>query len=118
MKVYLNKQKNPLGGIPWTACSPFIKNSRAVLIHRPKYVTTHKISDRYKSHISITGWCGNTMSGNKKFTFLDAPDGLVCYRCEEKAIESGLPTSSEIVGQHVHLGGCSAIQLCCARGTK
>lgn len=40
-------------GIRWTSCRPFIDNARAVLIHRPRYVTTHKISDRNKPHIAI-----------------------------------------------------------------
>lgn len=117
MNIALEKEKDLRGNkIPWVSCKPFVENSRAVLIHRPRRVTTHKIGDRWKAHISIHCWCGNSMSGNKKFTFLDAPadDRIVCARCEDNAIANGLPASSELTGKHVHTGGVVAVMRCCA----
>jgi len=116
MNVKLEKEKDLRNGaIPWLTCKPFIENSRAVLIHRPRKVTTHKIGERWPSHISVHCWCGNTMSGTKKFTFLDAPGNgrIVCARCEEKALAAGQPSSDELAGLHVHLGGVVAVAHCC-----
>lgn len=109
------ERKLSKGSIPWTACKPFIENSKAVLIHRPRYVTTHKIGPRWGAHISVHCWCGNAMSGTKKFTFLDAPgDGaIVCARCEDRAVAAGLQPSSSLAGKHVHTGGVVAIARCC-----
>ena len=55
--------------------------------------------------------CGNSANGENKFTFLDVvPDGrVVCARCEAAAIEAGLPSSSEICGRHVCIGGVKAV---------
>jgi hypothetical protein len=117
MKLKIGKRKLPhgYGGIQWTSCAPFIENTRAVLIHRPRYVTTHQISEKYKPHISIECWCGNSFSGSKKFTFLDAPpDGkLLCARCEEAATKRNMPSAESLVGRHVHLGRVVAERLCC-----
>ena len=122
MKLALDKAKKPpyMGGstfIPWAACAPFIENSKAVLIHRPRRVTTHRISPKYAPHISVEAWCGNTATGSKKFTFLDAPPPgkLLCARCEQKAQQAGTPSSESIVGRHVHLGGVVAVQVCCTK---
>jgi hypothetical protein len=103
-------------GIPWTASKPFIENSRALLIHRVRYVTTHKIGPRWPVHLAVHAWCGNSMTGTKKFTFLDDPgcEKYVCARCEAAAAKAGLPSSSDLSGRHVHLGRCVAVQACCA----
>lgn len=108
-------RKGSKGAVPWTACRPFVENSMAMLIHRVKHVTTHKIGPRWDAHIAMHGWCGNAMTGTKKFTFLDAPPAgkFVCARCEAKATAAGMPSSSALAGQHVHLGGVVAVQLCC-----
>lgn len=121
MKIALEKDKPsraPGTHLPWLSCKPFLDNSRAVLIHRPRKVTTHRIGSKWASHISATNWCGNCMSGGKKFTFLDAPpEGrIVCARCEDAAIAAGLPTSSQLAGQHVHTGGVIAVMRCCTEG--
>lgn len=102
-------------GVPLKSCKPFFENSRAVLIHRPRRVTMHKINERYPSHLSVENWCGNTHNGRRTFTFLDAPPSgkIVCARCEEKAVEHGLPPSSEIAGHHIHTGGVIAVRHCC-----
>jgi len=73
MKLPLKRRKDAHFGIAWKEASPFIENSLAVLIHRPRYVTTHKIGEKCKAHIAVECWCGNTFTGTKKFTFLDAP---------------------------------------------
>ena len=115
MKLPLNRRKDARFGIAWKEASPFIENSRAVLIHRPRYVSTHKIGEKWKAHISVECWCGNTFSGTKKFTFLDAPpEGkLLCARCEEMATKRNLPTAHELAGRHVHLGRVVPQQICC-----
>ena len=117
MKVYLRKHPKHIQGIPWTACEPFVENSMAALIHRVRYVTTHQISDRYKPHLAVELWCGNSSTGTKKFTFLaEPPDGrIVCARCEDIAVKQfGQPTTESIAGRHVHTGGVIAVARCCA----
>lgn len=107
-------------GLPWASCRPFVENSKAALIHRPRTVTMHRISEKYRPHIAVWQWCGNTHTGTKKFTFLDAPPKgrIVCARCEEKAVESGLPSSSELSGEHVCIGGVVAVSHCCPEKGK
>lgn len=117
MKIALKKDKRSISGVHWTACEPFVENSMAVLIHRVRYVTTHKIGPKYKAHLAVGCWCGNTMTGSTKFTFLNAPpdEHIVCARCEDKAIECGLPTSEQLTGKHIHTGGVVAVRRCCAK---
>lgn len=120
MKVALRKHPKHREGIPWTACEPFVENSRAVLIHRVRYVTTHQISDRYKPHMAVQAWCGNTATGTKKFTFLAGPPAgrIVCAHCEDTAVKYGQPPSETFVGRHVHTGGVVAVARCCAGELK
>ena len=115
MKLPLKRHKDHRFGIAWKEASPFIDNSRAVLVHRPRYVTTHKIGEKWKAHISIECWCGNSFSGTKKFTFLDVPPSskLLCARCEANAVNHGQPTAESITGRHVHIGRLVAQQMCC-----
>lgn len=114
-KILLRKAKyTPYrGSIAWNTCLPFVDNKRAQLIHRPKEVTTYV---HYKfPYLGVKAWCNNTFVGDK-FTFLaDIADGgkLLCSRCEAMAIENGLPSSSEIVGHHVHIGKLKPIRICC-----
>ncbi len=70
MKLPLQKAKDlkrwaSKGSLPWKACSPFLENARAVLIHRPRAVTTHKLGDKWAAHVSVQNWCGSTFSGGK-----------------------------------------------------
>ena len=124
MKLPLRKAKDlhhwAKGALPWVSCQPFVENSKAVLIHRPRCVTTHKISERFAAHIGIQLWCGALFIGTKKFTFLDAPpDGrLLCARCETIAVKNGIQSCHELTGKHFHLGGVVAVQLCCVEGHK
>jgi len=101
--------------IAWTACEPFVENTRAILIHRVRHVSTLRISEKYEPHIAVHAWCGTGMTGRTKFTFLAAPpDGsLVCARCEEAAVRAELPTSDQLAGKHVHLGRLVAVRECC-----
>lgn len=115
MKLPLKRRKDARFGIAWKEASPFIENLRAVLIHRPRYVTTHKIGEKWKAHIAVECWCGNTFTGTKKFTFLDVPPSskLLCARCEANAVNHGQPTAESITGRHVHIGRLVAQQMCC-----
>lgn len=114
MKVPISKEKRPNGGIPWVSCEPFVENSMAVLIHRVRHVTTHQISDKYRPHIAVQCWCGNSMTGTKKFTFIPKPDDadILCARCEVAATKAGLPSADLIAGRHVHIGGVVAVKHC------
>lgn len=100
-------------GYPWSSCAPFVDNSRALLIHRPRAVTTYKTNR--VPHTAVHYWCGNCSSGVNVFTFLDALNGekLVCARCEEMAIAQGLPSSDELLGRHVQKGKLIAVKTCC-----
>lgn len=116
MKVPLQRAKTlASGAIHWRKSSPFLENTRAVLIHRPRCVTTHKIGDKWGAHIAVACWCGIGFAGTHKFTFLDAPpEGkLLCARCEAAAQKAGKPSAEALVGRHVHVGGVKAFQLCC-----
>lgn len=98
----------------WQSSLPFFDNCRAILIHRPRFVTTyHNFKD---PHLGITAFCGNSFVGGNNFQFMSAPiEGgkMVCARCELAAVEAGLPTSDELAGFHVHLGKLKAVKLCC-----
>jgi hypothetical protein len=115
MKIELQKPKKNISGLVWKECAPFIENTRATLIHRPRSVVVHEISKRWKPHLVIGNWCGNGFAGRKQFTFLDAPPAgkIVCARCEDAAVDAGLPSSETLVGRHVHTGGVVAVMRCC-----
>ena len=118
MKVKIEKAKRisfAKGAIHWTACEPYVENSRAVLIHRVRHVTTHQISEKYRPHLAVDCWCGNGMTGTKKFTFLAEPpsDSLLCARCEASAVAAGLPSTEELTGKHAHIGRVVAVKVCC-----
>lgn len=115
MLLALEKETDLRGNkLPWKACKPFAENSMAVLIHRPRRVTTHKLG-QHAPHLAIHMWCGNAMTGSTKFTFLDAPPSgrIVCARCEANATDKGLPSSSALAGLRVHIGSVIAIAHCC-----
>ena len=99
--------------IEWKSCLPFVKNERAVLIHRPRSVATYLHMER--PYISITAWCGNQFTGSKEFTFLaDVPRGeLLCERCEKQATKVGEFSSDLMCNRHVHRGKVAPEQTCC-----
>lgn len=99
---------------PWTSCTPFVDNNKALLIHRPRVVVTYKTQKI--PHIGITFWCGNSACGDdKKFTFTDSPslNKYLCARCEAAAIDAGLPSADDLAGHHVHIGKLIAVKNCC-----
>ena len=100
--------------IHWKTCLPFLDNKLATLIHRPRYVTLYRVGQR-PPHLAVGNWCGNTMVGKRKFTFLPTPPSgrIVCARCEENATRSGLPATDQLAGRHIHKGGVVAVPHCC-----
>lgn len=109
----LNKNKySKLGIGQWSACLPFVINSKAKLVHRPIAVNVHKLLGKY--HISVHYACGLMASGSKKFTFTGVLDDshVVCHRCEMKMAEKGEQSSSKINGGHVHIGGVEVVKVC------
>lgn len=108
------KQDKNFPHIAWHSSLPFVDNKLAMLIHRPREVSTFR---HFKiPYIAVTNWCGNTNTGNDKFTFLESlPDAgkLLCSRCEEIAVRNGLPSAEQLTGKHVHLGKVKAIRTCC-----
>ena len=95
---------------------PFVDNSRAVLIHRVKSVSIHKISDKWRSHYAVGLYCGNSFCGREKLTITDdpKPDKLICQRCENAVAEAGHISSDELLGRHAHVGAVYAKQMCCS----
>lgn len=98
--------------IQWSSSLPFVENSRAPLIHRPRAITTHTLFK--KPHISILNFCGNVHTGSDKFTFMSEPpeDSVLCERCEIAAVGAGLPSADSLAGRHVHKGGIRAYTTC------
>ena len=111
----LKRARKMLGSVVWTKCLPFVENSRGVLIHRPRVVTTYNI--HRDAHIAVNYWCGNGTTGGKNISFLTkpTPGKLLCRHCEAKAVAARLPTTDSLVGAHVHLGIVVAQQTCCGR---
>jgi hypothetical protein len=113
MKIALKRPKDSRrAATVWSACLPFVDNDRAVLIHRPKAVQSFKI--HRLPHLGVHYWCNGMATGGKNFTFLAlAPENkLVCQRCEDAAIESGLPSTDELCGAHRHKGTVVAVRTC------
>ena len=96
------------------ACKPFVKNTRGILIHRPRSACLQYLE--YKgAWVTVRNHCGMSINGDKNLDFIDAPeDGdIVCQRCEDIAVERGHPTSSALAGKHVCTGGLRAYRNCC-----
>lgn len=99
---------------PWKACLPFVDNSRATLIHRPRTGSTYNIHKH--PHIGVVFWCGMSVTASDgHLAFLEVPpDGkILCEKCEENAVKNGLPTADELAGKHVHKGRTVAVATCC-----
>lgn len=116
MKIALEKSRN-LGGtkvppIEWKSALPFVENSRGQLVHRPMSVVTY-LHQSYP-YLAIKYQCGLSACGSKNLTFLSVPPehAVVCHRCEEFAVLRGLPSSSDIAGRHVHIGGLKVFKKC------
>lgn len=115
MKLQIDQKPQSLAVSHWSEVEPFLENTRAALIHRPRHVAEHRISERYPAHLAIEAWCGTVFSGRKQFTFLSrVPEGrLLCQRCEVAAFAKGQPAAGSIMGEHVHLGRVVAQRTCC-----
>lgn len=116
MKLPLvTKRDEGMSGIfIFKSCKPFVNNTRALLVHRPRQITVHKLA-QHDPHLAVHYYCGNSACGVDNFEFMDSPpeDKLVCEKCEALAIAAGLPSSDELVGHHVHIGRTFAKQTCC-----
>lgn len=114
MKLPLEIRHDPkLAETSWKSSLPFVDNSRAKFIHRPRTVGVFKCGKR-PAHLGIHMWCGSSQVGGKKFTFIETipEDGkLLCARCEAAAIENGLPSAKELSGHHVKLGRLIPIEI-------
>lgn len=117
LPLKLGNNLSRYSSVIWTRCAPFVENSRGILIHRPREVTTYNL--HRAPHIGIGYWCGNHVAGGKNFTFLTAPPvgALLCEKCEQNAVAAGLPSADELAGRHVHKGKLKAIRVCCERTT-
>lgn len=116
LKPTLHQRK---AGYPWAACSPFVDNDRAQLVHRPANVTTYKI--HAYPHTAIQFLCGNSTSSSKDiYHFSDTIDGtkLLCQRCEDAAVRLGMPSADDLCGGHVHKGKLVPVQVCCIDEVK
>ncbi len=96
----------------WASCLPFVENTRGVLIHRPKSAVTYNL--HREPHLAVIYYCGNGTSGRKHITFLPVPPegALLCERCEQAALEAGLPSADALAGRHVHKGKIKAVVTC------
>ena len=106
---------------PWKACLPFVDNSRATLIHRPRSGSTYNIHKN--PHIAVQFWCGMVVTASDgHLSFLDSPpdEKILCERCESMAIKNGIPSADELAGKHVHKGRTAAVVTCCssAKGSE
>ena len=116
MKLALTKSKTHKHYKPdlqWSSALPFIENTRAVLIHRPRQVNVHKTNRG--NHLGVHLFCGNVFTGTDKLTFLEIPpvDSILCARCEQQALKVNFPSAESIAGRHVHIGGIFARAHCC-----
>ncbi len=121
MKVNLQPAKlskfGRQGVVVIRSSEPFVENSRGILIHRVRHAHI-VISEMFGPHLSVRAWCGNSFSSSKHLTFLESPtDGkFVCARCEEVAVSAGQPSSSDIAGKHICVGGLRAYNACHIHG--
>lgn len=85
--------------------APFVRNTRARLIHRPVSVNLFR-NKSFPEHIAVHYFCGASHTGNKNFMFINCPDEdeTVCHACESRALMRGQPSSELICGKHVHIG--------------
>ena len=119
VKFPLRRVKNSeLAAAVWTRCAPFVLNERAVLVHRPREVTTYNLHKQ--PHLAVHYWCGGAATGGIKFTFLSSPpeNRLLCERCEVLAVAAKLPSADTLSGRHVHVGKVKALQTCCNKDAK
>lgn len=98
----------------WKYSKPFIENERAVLVHRPRTITTFNYLGT-RIHHAVEMHCGNTQTGDGVFRMHDMcpEEKVLCQKCEEMAVHRGLPSAEELCGRHVCIGGVKAVKSCC-----
>ena len=114
MRLPLEKQMEMRRSVHWKDSEPFIENKRGELIHRPRAICTHKPAWGGPAYLVIKNLCGSSFTGYEHLSVLSKPPkgNYVCARCEQEAKKRGLPTSDELIGHHVHLGGVVAVRKC------
>jgi len=112
-----NKRTN--AATNFTESAPFLRNHRAILIHRPVSAGLYELKS-FGSHIAVKCFCGATFSGTHQLEFVNEPneDEVVCNACEQRAIMRGMPSSEEIVGRHVHTGKMVLKMICSHEGRE
>jgi len=119
MSLRLPLEKKPKQAFQFNDCLPFLENSRAVLIHRPRFIAMYHLGEifgrKYPPHLGITMYCRNSVTGGKNLTFLNTlnDEMILCVKCEENAVKAGLPSAESICCKHVHIGGVKSYKLCC-----
>lgn len=107
----LDKSRDKNGSIiEWTKSLPYIKNNRGKLIHRPRYVRIYKTGKGY--HMAVTMHCGSIQCGSNKFKFTNnvSQCDVICLKCEENAVSSGLPTSYYLNNDSILIGGIDLLR--------
>lgn len=107
------------GHIRWKKSPPFFANPRGILTHRVRSITTHL--HNYHSygkpdrHHHVDYCCGGGANSSTCEGLTDEPPAsrLLCERCEQLAIEAGLPSADELAGRHVHVGRVKPFRTCC-----
>ena len=101
---------------------PFLVNPRGVLAHRVKSLFSLQWKKTGQLWYIVEYWCysyANIDATVIDEALVDDPrPRLVCARCETAAIDSHMPLSSELVGEHVCVGGVRAINLCDQHGVE
>lgn len=104
----------------WKEGEPFFNSDRGRLIHRVRAVDqiefnsqSYPYGTRY--NVLVETWCGSRRLSTDSEGMEREPSGgkLVCERCEQAAIDAGMPSSEELTGRHVHVGRCRVVQTCC-----
>ena len=122
MQLALDKPKKQQKEVAkqWDEAEPFVINTRALLVHRPRFVREYHLHIKHPGvwkgpHIAVEFYCGQTVANGKGvLTFSDTleRDALICEQCERRAVMAGLPASSDIAGHHVHIGKLMAVRTC------
>lgn len=105
--------------VPWRESAPFVLNPRGILVHRVLGVTTiirHYWEEDTNVVVKYACWNGCSFDCEKSDVCLlhEVPgDRILCERCEQVALNNGLPSADELCGRHVHVGRVRAIRSCC-----
>ena len=116
MKIELEPRyrNNDTCYVHWLKALPFFANPRGVLVHRVKHAQTI-LHGGIRSHDHVNYWCGNGCNAHGLRGWTDRPDRtqVLCEKCEQAAVDAGMPASDELAGRHVHVGRAKAVRTCC-----